>query len=214
MNNYRARYPMMPGVFGLLAVITFLYACGGGGSSSSGGSGSDQGGNATASYTSHPNVSVNVHKQYYTVHGSGISTLRQDLQQKGPGGYYARVTTSISYSYKTKGNCEIDEINVNVKSNMLLPQWNPPASASAQTRSEWSRFISALVAHETNHVRIDVDEAEALASTLQNLPRHSNCGELDGSVKQAHSTAIDRATQRNRAYDSSTNHGKTEGAVL
>jgi predicted secreted Zn-dependent protease len=201
--------------FILLALILILSACGGGGNSSSGsGSSTVSSSGGTGLSSSHPNVTVRISKQFYEVFGNGISTLEEELKRKGPGSFFGRVASTISYDYKTRGNCEISSVGVTLVSIVTLPQWTPTAGAASATIAKWKSFIKALEAHELNHLIIDIGESETLARELLGISRQSNCVSIDQLVKSAHLNAVERAAVRNRNYDARTNHGKTEGAVL
>ena len=199
----------------LVVFVALLVGCGGSGSTSSGGASATVNSNGgTGLGSTHPNVTINISRRLYTVSGTTISQLRRELQQKGPGSFFGRVVSTISYDYRTRGNCALARADVGLRSVLILPQWTPPPGTHASTVAEWRRFVAALEAHEINHLRIDIAESEALARSLLSLQPQPTCEQLVERMEQLHKDTIARASKRNESYDDRTNHGRSEGAYL
>lgn len=196
----------------LFVALCCLLACGGGTTS---GTGSAERAQTSVGPTStNPNVTVQTTQVYYDIFGNSITQLRQELSNKGPGAYFGRVDSTISYDYKAGGSCVVASARARVDSQLTLPRWDMPANAAPSLVAEWNRFIAALERHELNHVEIDVTQAEIFWATVFELPAFPDCAALDNAIAELHQRALQRAGTLNQEYDQRTQHGVTEGATL
>lgn len=111
-----------------------------------------------------------------------------------------------------------------IKTTITLPKWTGYDSACDAEKAEWDRFLAALTAHEEGHDKASedalknanplttitgvgsaCDEATAVANAQADLAAKYAA---EGQRVQA---AIDAA---NTQYDTDTDHGATQGAVL
>ncbi len=160
---------------------------------------------------------------YYRVYGANASQLEQQIKQCAPGGNpdaaaeFTGVTNySLTWSYAytslTNGNCQLSDVKVGLHTATALPEWQPLA-ASTRLANEWQAFIKALAMHEQYHVGLDRLYAAQLTADLTNLAPMS-CGRLASAAQSLVQADITTLNQANTDYDTQTDHGATQGAIL
>lgn len=159
----------------------------------------------------------------YTIHGYTGNDLRKQVEACAPHGsgsgsaeFTAETNYQLNwqYDYSISGPvCVITTVKVGLHVDQDLPSWQVPSGANAQLQSQWKSFSAALQAHENGHVAIDTQYAQALLDDLRGFPP-TDCADFSASVKHLTDTDVAVLNQANDNYDSSTNHGATQGAVL
>jgi predicted secreted Zn-dependent protease len=78
----------------------------------------------------------------------------------------------------------------------------------------WSAVASqALKTHEDGHTALDIEYATKLATALQNTG-NMDCATLTRQTQSIIDSHVTMLNAANELYDSQTNHGATQGAVL
>ncbi len=160
----------------------------------------------------------------YQIYGTNGTQLRTEIQQCAPNlsvGTQAEFTSETnyqinwSYSYTILGNdmCQATKPKVGVHISMVLPLWQPNSSATQTFVNQWQSFISNLTIHENGHVALDEQYANQMVSDLQNYPVMS-CDILQQSVTNTLNNDVLALNIANDQYDTATNHGATQGAIL
>lgn len=158
---------------------------------------------------------------YYQIYGNSVTALRASITncpyRKAAGSYQAATSYQLNWRYSATsvGNnqCQLTNIRVGLHINQLMPTFVPTSGTPAAVASTWNRYAANLATHEAGHIDIDTQYAEKLLAALQAM------GPLDCSLisRQAQTTIDSYVTMLNAAndlYDSRTNHGATQGAVL
>jgi predicted secreted Zn-dependent protease len=112
------------------------------------------------------------------------------------------------------GFLRADHVAVDVTAIVILPYWRVPRSAKDELVARWEHYIAALRAHERGHVAIAGAAGRAVAEQIAAI---SPCGSLDSlkrAVAEAASAAVAEHRERERAYDTETQHGALEGVRL
>jgi predicted secreted Zn-dependent protease len=94
-----------------------------------------------------------------------------------------------------------------------LPLWQPSTNANVTLVSKWRTFMTNLTLHEAGHAALDKLYAQQLANQLANLPA-MDCALVASTVKSVVSANVAALNQANDRYDTTTNHGATQGAIL
>lgn len=160
----------------------------------------------------------------YRIYGNTPATLRSQIRQcasKSDGSdgamYTAQTTYKLTwqYNYVAEGNgmCKVVHAKVGIHIMQIMPLWQPGVAAQAGLSSQWQSFMSSLKTHENGHTALDVQYAQTLLDDLNSFPATS-CGQLAQSVKHLTDSDVATLNQANDNYDTSTNHGATQGAVL
>ncbi len=178
----------------------------------------------------------------YDITATTLAQVAQGFNQKDGKQTFAATTkwkfncTSTS-AYKTTKHDETGTIStvetlskaaINVTYTVTLPNWANPGyqNASLAAQTEWLRFVGCVTTHENGHVNILKNENYAPYLTqINNLTATGSGSSLDDATKQADdsifsqrhtillSVIADLNTQ-SANYDSTTNHGATQGATL
>jgi predicted secreted Zn-dependent protease len=162
--------------------------------------------------------------QQYVINGNTPDQLRTQIQQCAPNTsgdgaaeFTAETTYQLNWQYSIvvngAGSCSILHPKVGVHIRQVVPLWQPTVSAQTGLSLQWQTFMSSLMTHENGHVAIDEQYAQTLLDDLRNFPP-TDCGQLAGSVKHLADSDVATLNQANDNYDSATNHGATQGAIL
>jgi predicted secreted Zn-dependent protease len=127
----------------------------------------------------------------YTVSGTTLAEIWADIQAKGPkdgGAARAGYTTCpVTTPQKVDFDGEVKEdkksgdqaatvwiksAEVSIECTIQVPKLASDKDLSDEAKKEWKRFLTELVAHEAEHVKVSKAEAKKIADEL---------GELTGS---------------------------------
>jgi predicted secreted Zn-dependent protease len=156
---------------------------------------------------------------YYVIEGSTAAELRAQMDQLGPADKFGRFDAytrwyiNWSYPYSTQdGQCTTGPVKVAVRVTLTLPQWDPPSDASQELVDKWNAYLAALQVHEDGHKEIAIQAGNEILHTLEGLPPHPTCDELEEAADAAGKSVLNRYRQQEIIYDQSTDHGATQGA--
>jgi len=107
--------------------------------------------------------------------------------------------------------CRVATLNVELTLEITLPKIR---GASARQQQAFDRYLEKLRAHEMGHVEIDREAARAVERELLALPPGRDCDSFRAALNTAGHAVLERYRRKNRDYDDSTNHGRSQGAVL
>ena len=89
---------------------------------------------------------------------------------------------------------------------VLVPAWAKRSQANAAVGAEWDRWSDALMTHEMGHYNLAYQYLDNFEATLIGMPKDDAWTAFD-KVKQDLQMASDN-------YDTSTNHGISQGTTL
>ena len=89
---------------------------------------------------------------------------------------------------------------------VLVPAWAKRSDANDAVRGEWDRWSAALMTHETGHYDLAYRYLDNFEDTLRGMPKDDAWAAFE-QVKRDLQAASD-------GYDSSTNHGISQGTTL
>jgi predicted secreted Zn-dependent protease len=162
--------------------------------------------------------------QHYQVFGDSSDVLRSQIRRCAPkpdgdseANFTAQTTYRLTWQYRFQDvgddTCRITQAGVGVHVRQVLPLWQPGTGAQPGLATQWNSFMEALTAHENGHTALDVQYAQRLLDDLRNFPP-TPCGQLSQAVKQLADQDVAELAQANDNYDSTTDHGATQGAIL
>ena len=159
---------------------------------------------------------------YYVVHGRLSRELRAQINQYGPcdaagnrhWAYTAWRVDSLFTTRTTPAGVVVDGVEVKVAVVRTLPQWPASADDPPELRTQWESFVSALAIHEDGHTEIAKRAAAELLSALLELKPAPDEASLRQCADAAKRHIFERAHGEEADYDRSTDHGRTQGAVL
>lgn len=158
---------------------------------------------------------------YYQVYGSSVGELRRAIDgcslRQATGDFHALTTYSINWSYDTSvisgSTCQLKNIRVGQHINQYLPLFSAEATTEPSVTAAWQTYIANLRNHEDNHAAIDRDYAQRLITALQTIGP-MDCATLARQTQTVIDSHVAMLNAANELYDSQTNHGATQGAVL
>lgn len=161
--------------------------------------------------------------QYYQIYGNDAATLRKQIRQCAPKSEsgtteFAAITSyQLTWQYNLmntdNGLCKVGHAKVGIHVSQVLPLWQPSTEAQAGLAPKWQAFMGSLTTHENGHRDYDVQYAQMLLDDLIALPA-TPCAQLAQTVKHLTDSDVATLNQANDNYDSNTNHGATQGAIL
>ena len=165
---------------------------------------------------------ISINKNNYTIQGSTVAELRQQMNQLGPidkstGKHFDAYThwyVSTNYRYQPVGNqCKIYTATVKIDVTFTMPRWNAPAKSSSDLKKRWNRYINLLQTHENGHKNHGIGAGNAVLKSLNSIVAQS-CGQINGIANQRTQTILKQYSQQDIQYDLRTQHGRTQGAVF
>lgn len=159
----------------------------------------------------------------YQIYGNTANQLRDQLTQCGPGTtgsagaeFTGQTDYNLNWQYDTTASanvCTLDNVKVGLHTSVALPFWQPTDNATNGLAGRWQTFSNGLRTHEEGHVAIDTSYATKLLSDLNALGPIP-CDQVTAAVHAVTSADSAALNSANDAYDTSTNHGATQGAIL
>ena len=141
--------------------------------------------------------------------------------------------TTQSQNYPVASQCEhlelVDSIPVtidtnnpglkqNVKTHYYQVYGYTPyevSNAEAGLAENWQRYMTNLIIHEEGHKDLAISGAQAILDALLSLPNAASCGEdVQSLVSSTGDEIFADYNARQKAYDTETNHGETQGAYF
>ena len=159
---------------------------------------------------------------YYQIFGNTSGQIQTQLQKCAPRStngeaFAGEASYALSWQYTSNntsgGLCIPANIRVGLHVNMILPKWSPTDQATTDLAGKWQSFINNLTLHENGHVIRDVQYANQLLRNLQNHPA-TDCAALTAQIQAEANATLADLDAANADYDSHTNHGATQGAIL
>lgn len=157
---------------------------------------------------------------YYEVRGSTVAELRASIEHNGP------KVGSIRWGAKTQtdffsdvnfneisGGCRFSNVRIRVVTTFTMPKWIGRDQAPAAVKSRWEAYARALRQHEDGHGAIDLRTGRKLGAALEKHRLKSKCKAVSGSLQVVADRIIGDRSE-NDAYDTKTDHGRTQGAIL
>lgn len=132
---------------------------------------------------------VQVVQKTYVVDATTSWGLRDQMQARGPRGFWAYTDWYVKWS----GNCK-----VSVKITYRMPKHKNEAALDPTLRKEWRAMVSALKAHEEKHGAHGIQAAQEIEKT-----RCANGNAI-----------IQKWANQDRVLDKRTGHGRHEGVQL
>jgi predicted secreted Zn-dependent protease len=135
-------------------------------------------------------IDVDVTYETYQLSADTLRDIWAEIEAEGPGGFSAWTSWQVNWT----AECELS-----VTATITLPELSADAYLSDVEVLEFERMVNALESHELGHVQMGVGFAEDVQA--------AGC---QGDTDAIHEDWL----AAERAYDTDTNHGQTQGAWL
>ena len=149
----------------------------------------------------------------FLIEGSSVDEIRHQLRSKGPRDARQQARDAytkwrLSWSWGLLEGRYVNPIKVRVESRVEL--FVPYIQTDDRDlAARWQGYSLALLQHEFSHLTYAIHGADILKSALE-----LELGSGPVSIARAHQIAdsvVEDIRERDSHYDSSTNHGATEG---
>jgi len=172
----------------------------------------------TSLQVSEPDVSTlsalpNTTLTYYDVPGTDARAIRTYMDEHGAvdpnDGTINDAVTDWYIRWRwpvVNGVCNLAEVEMTFSGDVVLPRLSEADRLSQADRDDWNRYMTALIAHEADHLRHAYENMEDVAAAI----RGASCEDAN----DAGAAAIRVLTQFDIDYDRETQHGITQGAVF
>jgi predicted secreted Zn-dependent protease len=147
---------------------------------------------------------------YFTIEGSTLDQLEQELSSRGPqvkstgrrhpGATQMQFTTKLTYE-ETRGYCRVGSATVTVSAKVILPRWKPRGGAGADLRHIWETLSRDIKRHEESHVVIAKNHAAEIERALRDLPRSRSCETLAARASAVTNGILQRHDRKQADFD-------------
>lgn len=147
---------------------------------------------------------------YFTVEGSTLDQLEQELNVRGPevtstgrrhpGATRMQFTTKLTYEEKS-GYCRVSGATVTISARMILPRWKPRGRAEPDVRHIWETLSRDIKRHEESHVVIAKNHAAEIERALRQLPRDRSCARLAAKAGAVTAKLLERHDRKQADFD-------------
>ena len=172
-----------------------------------------------------PGVIVDLQDRTYPVDGLSTDEIELQLRTSSPVGRAFRYQWRLNWSYRygeveipsilTEGGetvCRLNNIQLNLHFERTLPEWAPREPVDDPLRAQWGRYIRSVRLHGEGHRDIALQAIREILRQLRELET-PNCAFIQREAREIADVLIERANERNRAYELETEGGRTQGAV-
>lgn len=142
---------------------------------------------------------------------NAASPIRQDGET-----FHGYTAWHIRWNYRwnqpdAASPCRITSVATRLSVKMTMPRW---VAGPAAGKAEFDAYFRSLQLHEDGHRSIALEAAGEVDRSIAQLPPMASCQALEKEANRTGMAALDRARQREKAYDAATRHGCTQGACL
>ncbi len=160
---------------------------------------------------------VAVDRREYVVRGASAQEIRRSMLSSGPrdstGAPRFAVTewtVEWNWAQPKRGRIDADTITLSCSATMLLPRYEPENGAAPELTDLWMNFAKRLERHELNHLEHVRRIAPEIRERIRRAARKSDSVSPALANRIAH-RVIREMRALDEAYDSHTDHGRTEG---
>lgn len=156
----------------------------------------------------------------YAVTGNPSVSLLQLLDAASPirengKSFHGYTKWYVSWRYRwnenADGGCRISSVTTQVEGRMTLPRL---VGGSAEQRLRFDTYLAALRKHELGHYTIAQQAGREIDAKILALPPMRNCASLESAANHLGHRLLNQHLAREKQYDATTEHGKTQGAWL
>ena len=164
---------------------------------------------------------TSIQKTYYAVDGKTASQIRHALDRNTPvrqngKTYDAHTRWNVAWQFYwnagSDGSCRITTVTTTVRIHYTLPRLQASEDRPQDLETRWSKYITALMAHEDAHAAFGLDAAREIELRLFQLGERSSCQQLASEANDLARAIIARHARLEDRYDAETDHGAREGA--
>jgi predicted secreted Zn-dependent protease len=143
---------------------------------------------------------------YYTVPGTTVEQINEQIAIRGPQDGHAIGTTETRMTPKVRtvyqdGKCRINSVDVLLELKVTLPRWADLDKADRRTRSGYTGLSRHVEEHEQRHVEISQKYAKRIEQVLLKMPPQKKCRELIADARAKFKSLFEDHNQEQRNFD-------------
>lgn len=161
----------------------------------------------------------------YVLDASSAEALREQLRQRlaqraaegsviSHGLTRAELETRYELEPGDGSSCVLEEIEVRLTIDTLLPSWRPLGRPDASLRPRVEAMLAGLAQHEAGHRDHVLDTANRIDAGLRAFPPAPTCDALRRAAQRLVSRALIKLRFDEWNYDAATQRGRRQGAAL
>ncbi len=117
----------------------------------------------------------------------------------------------LQWARQSNGRCVITNVTTVLTTETQLPD---VMLASGADKQRVDQYLRGLLTYEQGHRDIGRAAANEADRRINQVPPMANCAQLESAAHAAGHRAVNDFIAKEQQYDLSTEHGKTQGAVL
>lgn len=129
--------------------------------------------------------------------------------------YHGHTKWNVAWTFRwderDDGTCKISKATLRVTGTITMPRL---IGGDAEQKRVFEQYAAALKQHELGHYQVARDAAAIIDRELLALPAMKDCARLERAANEGAHETLERQRAKERQYDVSTDHGKTQGAWL
>jgi predicted secreted Zn-dependent protease len=158
----------------------------------------------------------------YQIYGTTASQLRSQMRKCAPGAngdggaeFTGQTAYTLTWQYGTTvgDKCSVANAKVGLHIATILPSWRATSAAKTGLNTRWQGFMTNLTTHEAGHAALDKLYAQQVLNDLRTMPP-MDCTKLETIVEHVVDSDVATLNMANANYDTTTDHGATQGAVI
>lgn len=131
--------------------------------------------------------------------------------------YLGQTHWHVYWDYKTQpvgSLCRVQSVSTRTEIRYIMPRLGNEATLPVDTVRRFRDYYSHLLVHEEGHGDSGRQAADDIRSALTQLAPQARCEDLGPLVERTAQGVIARYSQRDKDYDLSTQHGRSQGADI
>lgn len=166
-----------------------------------------------AKLSADPRITV----EEYSIHGRTAAELRVQMNALGPTDNSQRRGDAFTHwdvAWRwpmEEGRGMYESTVADFTATVIIPAWHEYGEADIELQQRWNKFLSAVLAHESNHVANAARAAQRMQESLRRRAARFSSSEDANAAARA---IADEARQADARYDATTLHGHSEGVVF
>jgi predicted secreted Zn-dependent protease len=165
------------------------------------------GGSRSADFPVPEGVTVDVQEETYAVFGADPRSIWDSMNRRGPRlrGRFAWGLHGWRFNWttqwaRTEGECRVADVQIEMSTEITMPDWRSRASAPVELREMWDEFERQLREHEDQHRTYALDAIEDLRRTIL-AARGPDCETVSRRIRAQTDVIMERYDELNRLYD-------------
>lgn len=173
-------------------------------------------------FNSQGDVVLREHFEHYQIAPETLEEIKTELRKHSPvsrkqqifhGGTEWNLVPYFRLS-KERYLCHIRDVHVELTGTYTLPKLRSRKATASNTKARFDAYYLALMEHEKGHRDLWLDAGEQIERMLKNFEPFYDCQAMANEAKKRISSIIEEFQQKNRDYDTKTDHGRTQGAAI